>query len=101
MKLKFDLFLLTKTYVIFGLKIGQNFIDNKLKIVRGWLAQIVERALWKFSPQREVIRTPPVPGFFSVELKYIPLRRDLESSKNATEFGHVSTSENQSVFTVK
>ena len=37
---------------------------------------------------------------FRVELKYIPLRRDLESSKNATKFGHVSTSKNQSVFTV-
>ena len=40
------------------------------------------------------------PDFFCVELKYIQLRRDLESLKNATEFGHVPTSENQSVFTV-
>ena len=61
---------------------------------------MVERALWKFSPQREVVQTPPAPGFFCVELEYIPLRRDLESLKNATVFGHVSTSENQGVFTV-
>ena len=61
---------------------------------------MVERALWKFLPQREVVRTLPAPGFFHVKLKYIPLRSDLESSKKATEFGHVSTSENQSIFTV-
>ena len=60
---------------------------------------MVERALWKFLPQRKVVRTPPAPGFFHVELKYIPLRRDPEYSKNATEFGHISTSKNQSVFT--
>ena len=75
--------------------------ENKsLQSCQGRLAQMIERALWKFLPQREVVQTPPVPGFFRVELKYIPLRRDLESSKNAMEFGHVSTSENQGVFTV-
>ena len=58
---------------------------------------MVEHALWKFLPQEEVAQTQPVPGFFLVELKYIPLRRDL---KNLTEFGHVSTSENQGLLTV-
>ena len=28
---------------------------------------MVERALWKFWPQREVVRIPPTPEFFCVE----------------------------------
>ena len=68
------------------------------RISRDRLAQMVERALWKFSPQREVVQIPPAPGFFHLELKYISLRRDLESSKNVMEFGHIPMIENQSVF---
>ena len=36
-----------------------------LKIGRGWLAQMVMRALWKFLSQRKHIRTAQAPGFFS------------------------------------
>ena len=43
---------------------------------------------------------PAALGFFCVELKYIPLICDFESSKYVAEFGHVSTSKNQDVFTV-
>jgi hypothetical protein len=60
---------------------------------------MVECVLWKFSPQLELVQTLPAPGFFCVELKYILLIRYFQSLKNATEFGHVSTSENQSIFT--
>ena len=61
----------------------------------GRLPQMVERALQKFLPQWEVVRTPPAPVFFCVELKYIPLIRNFESLKQnfEAEFGHVSTSE--------
>ena len=55
---------------------------------------MVEHALRKFLPLREVVRTPPVPGFFRVELKYIPLICDPQSLQNVKEFGHVSMSEN-------
>ena len=72
---------------------------NKVRNCWGRLAQMVEHALWKFSPQREVVRTQPAQGLFCEELKYIPLRRNLESSKNATEFGQVSMNENQNYFT--
>ena len=48
----------------------------------GLLAQMVERALQEYSPQWEMVRIPPAPGFFE---------RNFESLKNATEFGHVST----------
>ena len=78
---------------------SQIWLHDKIYPGRARLAQMVERALWKFLPQRKVVRTPPAPGFFHMKFKYIPLRHDLESSKNATEFGHVSTSENQRVFT--
>ena len=52
-------------------------LNNISAVSWGRLAQMVELALWKFLPQREVVGTSPAPGFFRVELKYIPLRRNL------------------------
>ena len=48
-----------------------------LSVERGRLAQMVEGALQKFWRQQDVVQTPPALGFFRVEFKYIPLRRDL------------------------
>ena len=57
--------------------IRQDFYKhNKLIRSLGRLAQMVERGLHKFSPQREVVRIPPAPGFFRVE--FIPINTRLQ-----------------------
>ena len=60
-------------WLTLGCKLMQKYFPNINNDAGGRLAQMVEGALWKFLPQREVVRTPPAPGFFHVELKYIPL----------------------------
>ena len=60
----------------------------------GRLAQMVERALWKFSSQRECGLIPASPRIFSDAI-------DIESSKYAMEFGHIPMSRNQGVSTIR
>ena len=40
------------------------------KIKWGWLAQMVEHTLIKFSSQRECVPTAQAPGFFQVQINF-------------------------------
>ena len=73
-------------------------MNIKTKSSRGRLAQMVERALWKFLTQWEGVQTAQAPGFFPAQ-NYFALMFDFESSKYAARFNPTQRVKNQGIFT--